>query len=297
MTINKEILSRINKSSARFLQEGAINSREVCQHIVNTLPGLLGVDNHPTLDEEEKGNGDCTTAYKYFEESVRYLLPAIQISPRIVQRSVWEPSDKRANIHVIAEVIDKDEVYQVDATHYPGAGYGQVHSGPALHITQSLTTRDMQIIDRVKYVKHLYAKGFPNAECEALQIFSLEIPRHMNSWMADLELIALNHELERGLSAGIALDRLRVIVDLNPYKAGVLKTVTRLSESMVESEKFTGIRTLVEDNMKRLRQTASSSANGFFYQARGYFKSDAIKPGFQCLSLSWLVGNIAKYAK
>ena len=292
--MNKEILSTINESSTRFRQRETTTDREVCQHIVNVLPAVLEVDNHPTIDEEEQGKGDCTTSYKYFKESAHYSLPNVQISPRIVQRSVWEPADKRANIHMIADVSGGNEKYQVDATHFMSAGYGQVYSELNLHTIQPLTDRDMQIIDKFKYAKHLYAQKLPQADYEAVQILSLEMPQHLDSWRADLELLMANNLLNKGGSIDVILDRLRVIADLNPYKAGILRTIARISESTDEGERINRIRTLVEDNMKKLHQNAISSSNEFSIQAAKYFKNNDIKQGLQYLRLGWWVGNVAE---
>ena len=291
--MNKEVLFKINQSTTHFMKSESDSSLDACEHIVNTLPALLEVDNHPTLDEENLGKGDCTTAYKYFKESVNHVLPNVQVTPQIVERSTWEPDNKRANIHMVANVTDEAGKYQVDATHFMGPGYGQIDSEFSLHTTSSITDRDMLIIDRFNYVKHLYANGLPQTKYEATQLLSTEMPSYMDSWKADLELIRLNNSLGSEMSINDAVDSLRKITDLNPFKAGVLKTIARLSEFNI-SERLTGIQTEIQENMRRLHQSATSASAYFFDQSHQYFRDGDTKNGLKSLRLAWWTQNIAE---
>ncbi|EKE05823.1 MAG: hypothetical protein ACD_19C00176G0045 [uncultured bacterium] len=293
--MNKEILSTINQSTARFMKSESNVFKDICGHVVNILPALLEVDNHPTSDEENLGKGDCTTAYKYFKESTNYLLPHVQIYPQIVQRSVWEPMEKRASIHLVANVGNENTKYQVDATHFMGPGYGQVNSDFNLHTTMPITNKDIHLIDRFNYVKHLYAHSLPQAEYEATQIFSIDMPTYMNSWKADLELIRLNSLLSNEMAINDIVDSLRTITNLNPFKAGVLKTINRLSEFNVDTDdRFTGIQTEIQNNMKKLHQSAMSASANFIEQSLHYFKNNDIKKGLNFLRLAWWTQNIAE---
>lgn len=293
--MNKEVLFKINQSTTHFMKSESDSSLDVCEHIVNALPALLEVDNHPTLEEENLGKGDCTTAYKYFKESVNRVLPNVQVTPQIVERSTWEPDNKKANIHMVANVTDETGKYQVDATHFMGPGYGQVNSELDLHTTSPITNKDIQIIDRFNYVKHLFAHNLPQAEYEALQILSLEMPLYMNSWKADLKLIALNNSLNTDSSANDVVDKLRTITNLNPFKAGVLKTISRLHEFNIDiDDRFTGVQLEVQKNMKKLHQSAMSASTFFFNLSSQYFKSGNVEKGLKFLRLAWWTQNIAE---
>lgn len=292
--MNKEIISEITKSAILFRQQiQQFTAESLSQHVINVLPALLEFDEHPTQEEEEAGKGECTTSYKYFVSVMGEVQRGMSISPRIVQRSLWEPSGKRASIHMIAQANNEKDHFIIDPTHFMGPGFGQVHNELFLHTTLPLTERDLRIIDRIKTAKHLYSINSPQADFEATQILSLQMPPYIDSWKADLLLMMVNNRVGQGMLQE-SLEGLRKVTDLNPYKAGILRTAERITHVIDEAERLDGIRSLLNLNMERLTSSARAIASDFYLQSRQEFLEGDLKKGLMFLRLAWWVDNIAQ---
>lgn len=292
--MNKEIIFKIVESAIQFRQQiQQFTAESFSQHVINVLPALLEFDEHPTQGEEEAGKGECTTSYKYFVSVMSGIQRSMSIYPRIVQRSLWEPSDKRAGIHMIAQANNGKDHFIIDPTHFMGPGFGQVHSELFLHTTLPLTERDLRTIDRIKTAKHLYSINSPQADFEATQILSLQMPPYLDSWRADLQLLVVNNMIGRKMLSE-SLEGLRKVTDLNPYKAGILRTAERIAHVIDEAERLDGIRSLLNLNMARLTSSARAIASDFYLQSRQEFLEGDLKKGLMFLRLAWWVDNIAE---
>ncbi len=290
--MSKEILSKIELSAKDQVLSGS-SAETVISHVAGSLHLLLEFDKHLTPEGELEGRGDCVTSSTYLARLVERLLPEMEASIEVVARSAWEPDDKTTNAHVVAKVVSRQEEYLVDSTPTFGPGFGQSHKGLDLHTSVTLTQSDLELIKLMKVARHTSSFNLSEASLIARHVSSLQIPKHLDSWNADLRLM-IARGLAKDGNTDASLEELKKVIDLNPYKISVLKIIDILAAKMVDPVRLGGMRDMISINVGRLVEAASSKAEEYFSIATEYFKGGNIKGGLVFLRLGWWVDNISR---
>lgn len=286
----KEMLSQIEESGAKLLVNKAARDI-IIECLATSLHASLEFDPHPTPEEEQQGKADCSTSSRYFEALVDHLLPNLGTSIKAVNRSVWEPPDKKANAHIVVGVVEDEEEYLVDSTPKMGPGFGSVQRGIELHATTPLHVRDLEIITKIQIAKHLYSEKPSEAERFAYQIDQLQIPPYLYSWKASLDLLTADYLTQNGLFDE-ALERLRKAAGLNPYKIGILGAAEQIATAVGQPERLDGVRSVLNENIKKLKESLRAKASEYAQQAKDCFGQGDLKTGLVFLRLAWWVDNI-----